>query len=71
MNKWFEKVAKYRSYQKAADRFNLSLEFFEALEWKNPFSNSSLNFKDLSFNARGQVIKVSKNEIVSLHTERA
>nr|CAB3226165.1 bromodomain-containing protein 3 [Phallusia mammillata] len=58
INKWFEVVRKHLSFVVAADKLCLSVEFFEALHWKNPFeSEDRKTFLELSYYQKAQIIK--------------
>ncbi|XP_076812637.1 uncharacterized protein LOC143459383 isoform X2 [Clavelina lepadiformis] len=80
VEKWFEVVAKYQSYAIAADKLYIGMEFFHAMEWKNPFIESN-SFLDLSYEKKAYLIKALcdnmttfqsvQNHIMSLPCEQS
>ena len=61
LEKWFELVLKHNSYHHAADKLLIGLDFFQAMNWKNPFicdEGKTKSFLDFTYNEKAMIIKV-------------
>lgn len=61
LDKWFETVNKFNSYQAAAEKLLISVDFFHLLGWKNPFisdGGQTRSFLTFSYHQKAAIIKV-------------
>jgi len=68
LDKWFELVLKYNSYYYAADKLHIGIDFFQAMNWKNPFyteDGKDKSFLDLSYHDKAVIIKVLLSYFIS------
>ena len=67
VEKWFESVAKYKCFVRAANKNMIDVEFFRVVNWKNPFlsDDGKLNsFIDLNIETRAVLVKVSLSKSI-------